>query len=288
MKRIAFVISLTMAAVASAAAQTLVRCDLHEDARGRITTDAVAGTVAVQLQVEERTFTPGIYARYAQKYLGVRASLAPRAEAVIVSASLSLTGDAPLSVTAEQQVAAPAQVPTLPANRTDARVLTEEEQAAATAEMIFSLRKHRTELITGEMGENVFGAGLSAALQRIDEAEAEYLAMFYGKTSVSRSSHSFTVKPSAAERNYPLCRFRSDEGIVDLADLAGEAVMLRIDPAAAPDLSTLPQVDPKNRNGIDCIATNMSGCTLLCGTRQIVSASLPLVQYGQRVRIALH
>jgi hypothetical protein len=39
-------------------------------------------------------------------------------------------------------------------------VQTTEEQAAATAEMIFSLRKHRLDLITGEAGENVFGGGL--------------------------------------------------------------------------------------------------------------------------------
>ena len=47
--------------------------------------------VAVELRVEQQQFTPGVYARYAQKYLGVRASLASRTYTRIFSASLSVS-----------------------------------------------------------------------------------------------------------------------------------------------------------------------------------------------------
>ncbi|HAY31196.1 DUF4831 family protein, partial [Alistipes sp.] len=55
-----------------------------------------------------------------------------------------------------------------------------ESMAADAANMIFSLRRHRLDLVTGEAGENVFGGGLKAALDEISRLEQEYLALFLG------------------------------------------------------------------------------------------------------------
>ena len=53
-----------------------------------------------------------------------------------------------------------------------------EDAAQQAAQMIFSIRKHRMELITGEAGENVFGGGLKDALDALDEKEQELLELF--------------------------------------------------------------------------------------------------------------
>ena len=57
-------------------------------------------------------------------------------------------------------------------DRMSATAVSEEEAAANAAQAIFSIRKHRMDLITGEAGENVFGAGLKDALAALDAAEA--------------------------------------------------------------------------------------------------------------------
>lgn len=241
--------------------------------------------VAVELRVEQQQFTPGVYARYAQKYLGVRASLASRTDTRIVLASLSAIDSVPLAITAEPASEIAAESAVLPSNRLNNAALSPEQQAAATADLIFSLRKHRVDLITGETGENVFGAGLRAALDEIERLEKEYLAMFYGTTVTTQHVERFTITPSRDKVDYLLCRYRAGEGIVSIADLAGEAVMLHIAPAEKIDLSGLPIADEKAKTKSEYIVANPSQCTLLCGTNELVKITLPLFQYGSRVHL---
>lgn len=68
--------------------------------------------------------------------------------------------------------------------------------AQDAANAIFSLRRHRIDLVTGEAGENVFGAGLKAALEEIDRLEQEYLSLFLGKQFRQRIVREFSVVPS--------------------------------------------------------------------------------------------
>ena len=171
----------------------------------------------------------------------------------------------------------------LPSNRLNNTALSLEQQAAATADLIFSLRKHRMDLITGETGENVFGAGLRSALDEIARLEGEYLAMFYGTTDVSERTERFCVVPSRDKTDYLLCRYRAGEGVVSVADLAGEAVLLHIVPAEAVDIAGLPVADPKAKVKAEYVVANNSLCTLLCGTRELAKIALPIYQYGKRV-----
>ena len=106
---------------------------------------------------------------------------------------------------------------------------TVEEQAAATAKMIFSLRQHRLELITGETGENVFGAGLKAALDEIARIEKECLDMFYGTTTISEEVHTFNVVLTTDRKEYVVCRFSDDAGVIAADDLSGKPIVLKVE-----------------------------------------------------------
>lgn len=227
-----------------------------------------------------------MYARYAQKYLGVRASLTSHVETSILSASVALADSAPVSVCVPQSDDVAAETSPLPSNRMNSRAVSPEEQASATADMIFSLRKHRMDLITGESGENVFGAGLSSALDEIARLEKEYLEMFYGSTVIGERTERFFVVPSRGENNYILCRYRDGAGVLPLSDLSGEAVMLHIEPSAEPDTEGLPIADAKDKNKVEYVVANVAKCTLLCGTRELAEISLPIYQYGERVSLA--
>ncbi len=283
MKRIVLLVSIILTATATLSAQKVVRLGVDIQ-NGKVTISQPKSTLAIELCTEERTFTPGVYARYAQKLLGVRASLAQRTESVIVSASVSLMNERPASV--KQQFDNPSvDETTLPANRIDSRAQSVEEQAQATANRIFSLRKTRLDLISGEVGENVFGAGMQAALAEIDRIENEYLEMFYGTTTVTNSCKKFMITPVEGTFDYPLCRYRNDAGIVGVGDLNGELVVLHIEPDTTADLSALPLPDKKSKHGVEHLVVTPSLCTLFSGTRALVGIELPLYQFGKRVKL---
>ena len=278
---------MALCGVASASSQNIARAGVYRAADGETVVSVPKSTVEVELRIAERSFTPGVYARYAQKYLGVRAPLTSHVETSILSASVALADSAPVRVCVPQpDDDAAAETSPLPSNRMNGRAVSPEEQASATADMIFSLRKHRMDLITGESGENVFGAGLSSALDEIARLEKEYLEMFYGSTVVDERTVRFLVVPSRGERNYILCRYRDGAGVLPLSDLSGEAVMLHIEPSAEPNAEELPIADAKDKNKVEYVVANVAKCTLLCGTRELAEISLPIYQYGERVSLA--
>ncbi|MBQ7856266.1 MAG: DUF4831 family protein [Alistipes sp.] len=265
----------------TASAQEMTRVGfVVED--GKATLSRPQSSVEVSVRVEKRNFVPGEFARYAQKYLGERASLAGRVETAIVEAKV---GEMLSASNVEPMLIPAVTSKSLPAFRVDSRSMTTEQQAAAAAEMIFSLRKHRIDLITGEAGENVFGAGLDAALKEIARMEKECLEMFYGHESVSHTDHHFTLVPQAEQQNYMLARYREGVGIVAVDDLSGEALVLNITPSAV-DTSDIVPATEKDKVRQEYLLPASCLCRLLCGTRPLVEASLPIYQYGERVVVA--
>ncbi len=263
-----------------AMAQSIQRVGVYKD-NGTLHFSQPQSSVTVVLRVEKRNFTPGELARYAQKYLGVRASLASRTECELLSATI-LSGSHPEQAITSHDGSAVAM--SLPSYRTDGRVMTQEQQAAAAAEMIFSLRRHRMELITGDAGEYVFGAGLKSALDEIARLESELLSLFYGSESVEHSEHRFVVTPTADNRDYVLCRYRDDAGVVALSDLAGEAVMLHFEPSQ-PDVSYIPLADEKAKVRHTYAVPAACQTVLLCGVREIAAAELDIYQFGSQIEI---
>ena len=249
---------------------------------GKVSLSRPQSSVDFSLRVEERRFTPGEYARYAQKYLGVRASLASRVETSIVEAKIA----EPLSVSNVEPMLLPAVTSeTLPSFRMDSRSMTTEQQAAAAAELIFSLRKHRLDLITGEAGENVFGAGLDAALKEIARMEKECLEMFYGYETVRHTDYHFNIVPQADQHNYMFSRYREGVGIVPVDDLSGEALVLNITPSPV-DTSDIVPATEKDKVRQEYLLPATCLCRMLCGTQPLVETSLPFYQYGERVVVA--
>ena len=129
MKRISiFIVALFIAL--SASAQGVVRAGLYMENGVAVYNVAPKSSVTVSVIVKSTRFTPGEYARYAQKMLGVRASLAERVETQIVSATLSL--EAPTTPLVDL-CSAPAVESSLPVFKSDNRAQSVEQQAAAAA-----------------------------------------------------------------------------------------------------------------------------------------------------------
>lgn len=257
MKRI-FAILALVALAATSNAQT-IKAGLYDSKGVAVVAEAEPVVVNVTLRVATEQFTPGIYARYAQKYLGKRATLSEYSSIELIDGRLALGTAEKVAPKVEQE---PYTLP-LSTNRLNGTAQTTEEQAAATAELLFSLRKHRLDLITGEAGENVFGAGLKAALDEIARMEREYLDMFYGSKSVSEQLYTFNVAITPDKNEYMVCRFSDKVGIVPTDDLSGRPIVVKVETAKHKEYAELKPLGPKDKVSADYLIVPQSKCSLI-------------------------
>lgn len=249
-------------------------------------------TVVVDLTVVRETVKIGPYARFAQKYFGVIAPLADKDTYSLLSAELGYVD--PMNSRSNTLGELPAKqvqrvVPTdmsedfprvLP-DKLSSAGRSAEESAAAAAQTIFELRKRRADLVTGEYAETVYGAGLQAAIDRIDKMENEYLELFFGKQTKTTYTVRYKVTPSSKDNTFVVCRFRDDSGLIPVNDLTAEPVMLDCRPTNI--ASSVYPYDEKRKPGkgeaIYAVA-DMVNCRVMFGKRELGNAQLPMYQYG--------
>ncbi|MEG1606796.1 MAG: DUF4831 family protein [Mucinivorans sp.] len=116
-----------------------------------------------------------------------------------------------------------------------------EQMAADAAALIFKLRKRRVELICAEQGENVFGAGLGAALSEMDRLEKEYLSLFVGKRYTQVTSITYSVLPEVGKNRVVPCRFSEQKGVVAPSELSARPLTLEFTPLQSGTLSVAPK-----------------------------------------------
>ena len=278
MKKI-FAILALVSVVATGMAQNITKAGLY-DTKGNLIEQANEPVVlSVTLRVATENFTPGIYARYAQKYLGKRATLANHTTIELLDGTLSLGASKKEPV----QVAVEAEEIPLSLNKMSAEAKTEDEQAAAAANLIFSLRKHRLELITGEAGENVFGAGLKAALDEIARHETACLDMFYGSKSVSVKSYTFNIEVTPQKSEYIVCRFNEKSGIVDADDLSGAPIVVKVEKGQEQNYSKLQPVEVADKNSAEYIVVEQVKCSLIGQAKLLDAVSFASPLYAKKV-----
>lgn len=225
MKRIFAV--LTLVGIAMTGVAQNIKAGLYNKHGEAVKLESESVVVNVTLRVKTEKFTPGVYARYAQKYLGQRATLSEYSSVELLSGTLSLDAAEKSPATIESQT----YNSPLPINRLSAAAKTLEEQAKESADMIFSLRTHRIDLITGISGENVFGAGLESALEEIARIEKECLEMFYGRQIVKEELHTFQIAITPNKTEYVVCRFNDESGIVPSNDLSSKPIIIKVETA---------------------------------------------------------
>lgn len=114
--------------------------------------------------------------------------------------------------------------------RTSAVEKSPEQMASDAAAVVFKIRQRRIELITGEQGEGVFGAGLKAALNEMDKIEAEYVSLFIGKRFTQRIVKTFSVVPTNGKNRITAFRFSDSKGIVADTDVSGRPINIELTP----------------------------------------------------------
>lgn len=266
------------------------------DASGAVAVANPSTTIVVDLTIEKEQTIVGPYARYAQKYLDVRGSLVEKTTYSIKEARLA--------VATCDGVLAPAELPAatvstesylnnlneftkvLP-DRMSTSALTVEDAAAQAAQAIFTIRKKRMDLITGDAGENVFGGGLKDALDALDAREQAYLELFLGKKVITTSTKRVVVPLSGTESAYTIAKLSTTAGLLPDTASEGDAVKLNINPSGkSPKLGGVTEVDSRDKTAIMVRLADNSTCTVTVGDAVVGSANLPTFEFGRTAYIA--
>ena len=273
------VMALSMALDASAQQVVKKRIGVYLQ-NGNVEIAEATTTLVVDLVVEREQFVAGPYARYAQKYLGNRASLVDKDEYRLVSADVAVLRDeAYFAEEATIAVSEPQQTTQsmLSVDRMSASEKSVEAMAKDAADKIFALRRSRYELVTGDFGDGVYGAGLESALREMDKMERELLAMFYGTSLVTRSAERITYPVNASQTTSVVARLSATSGIVGKDDLSGEIIMVVITP------SQMEYPASAEKGKVAYRYANNAEVVVALGQQVVARRILPLYEFGQTV-----
>lgn len=248
-------------------------------------------TIVIDLTVKHESIKTGPYARYSQKYLGVIAPLADKEIYSIESAEISWQDTGELSsMPGPVSGSSSYLVSHIEPGRDFARVLPDktsmvnknpEDAARDAAQTIYNLRKRKAELVMGDIGEHVYGEGLSAALERMDKIENEYLELFLGKQMISTYTVRFYVTPDRENTSYVFCRFSESKGIVPAEDLGAGPVVLDLRPEEAAQAAYPATGKPKkNKDAVEYIVADSVVCRVVEGKREVGRRTVPVYQFG--------
>lgn len=280
MRIVVALVAVALGVNASAQQVTKMRIGTYKQ-NGDVVIAEASSTLAVDVVVEHEVFTPGIYARYAQKMLGTRASLVERDEYRVVDASVALMEDnSYMRCGAEMPRVGDTQVveeQMLQIDRISSGERNTEAAAREAAEQILSLRRTRLDLITGEFGEGVFGAGLQSALEEISRLEREYLELFYGKRSITTLAERFILPVNSEQPSTVIARFSAESGIVAKDDLSGDIILVKITPSEM----SYPQSELKGT--VAYRYANNAEVIVALGGEVLARNILPLYEFGETV-----
>ena len=298
MKRILSVLALAIMACTAASAQNNIYRAVvgpYQAADGNIVVADPSTTIVVDLTIEKEQTIVGPYARYAQKYLDVRGSLVDKTTYAVKEATLSVmacdgmikSGEtAPATVSVESYMNPVAEFPKVLPNRLSMSPSTIEDAASQAAQAIFTLRKKRMELITGDAGENVFGGGLQDALKALEAQEQAYLELFLGKKVTTVYTERFIVPMTGAE-SYTIAKLSSSAGLEAATAANGTEIKLTVKGSGVtPKLNAIPEIDPKDKTAIMVRLADNATCAVSVGDKMVGSAILPVFELGRTAYIA--
>lgn len=168
------------------------------------------------------------------------------------------------------------------ADRTSVDSRSADQMAAEAAATIFKLRKRRIDLICGDQGENVFGAGLQAALDEIARLEKEYLELFVGKRYVQTTTKTVYVLPVKGESRIVACRFSESSGVTDASDLSASPLTLEISiPSKKKESSS--DARKSTTRVLPVIVPDVAEIQLTFGDLKLARERIPMYQYSSVV-----
>ena len=143
------------------------------------------------------------------------------------------------------------------------------------------------DLITGDAGENVFGAGLKDALEALDAREQAYLELFLGKKVTTTTTKRIVVPLNGTESSYTIAKLSSSNGLLAESAEEGDAVKLVINPSGrAPKLNGIAEVDSRDKTALMVRLADNATCSISVGDAVVGTTTLPVFEFGRTAYIA--
>lgn len=154
------------------------------------------------------------------------------------------------------------------------------EKAQQAADLIFSLRKKRVDLIGGDTEIPAAPSVLHDMLATINQLEAQYLSLFIGRWEHSRQTARLRYRPKSGEESSMLCRFSTQAGIRPLQELTATPMIISVTPQE--DAIAMPSDTPLKplRNALYYRPQRMAEISITLLRDQLVSARIPIAQFG--------
>ncbi len=244
-------------------------------------------TLVVDLTVEKVSVTAGPYARYAQKYLGVIAPLTDQTNYSIVGSDIYIKDENYIKPEAEfRSTKGLNKAVQLPIDKDNLFTKSSENAARDAASSIFTIRRQRRELVSGDAGEGFFGAGMQPALDRLDQMEREYFELFVGQNEVEIEKKQYLLHLDSLKKNYVVCRFDEKRGVVSNSDLSATPIALQIIPVDSVDTKSIEAgLKARTSHVVELRVAAPSECILYNNTSEIYTTNLPIYEFGKTIKV---
>ena len=156
------------------------------------------------------------------------------------------------------------------------------KMAEGAAKQIYRIRETRLNILAGDV-EHVpaDGKAMELVLNELEKQEQELVALFVGKTKVTRHTHTLLYTPAESVENEVICRLSAHNGMVDKQDLSGEPLYLSLE---AKKQTLLPGVYyDKNAPVLSQIYYNLPGeaqVALSFKGKKVAEQNVTVAQYG--------
>ena len=271
----------------------------------------------IHLLVEKKTFKPGEFAKYAEKYLHLQGVEQERQTTFSVvdysitqigvrdtskcfavklkggkceTAELKFSDDGVLLAVNAEPAAyvgrAPFRAFPKPAAVSPRRFMTAEARGASsaakmaelTAQQLLELQESRQQLITGDADETPQDEQqLVTMLSEIDRESSALMSLFTGEVTRDTTEHIITICPDEEIDHKVLFRLSQKLGVVDSDDLSGVPFYMSVENLHP---ASHPAAENKKNDGFFVNVPGMARITLYQQNMQLASFDVPLAQFG--------
>lgn len=163
-----------------------------------------------------------------------------------------------------------------------------DQKAKEAADMIFSLREKRVQIVTGDTDATFSGEAMSSAIKEIEKLEKDYMSMFIGYTEKTVQQMKFDVVPDKdnAKQMYIAFRIADDKGLVTAENISGKPYVLEIVPDKSSE--SVGEAKPAKSDKI-AVYRIPAICTvrLSDGVNVLLQDRVPIYQLGMESTFAL-
>jgi len=276
--------------------------------------------IRFHLLVEKKTYTPGEYAKYAEKYMQLQdiqqeEEVTCRLAGYTISpigvrdtskcfnvklkggkcetAEIMLSDDGVLLAVNEKPATpkvrppfkpAPKPAPKDPRRYLPAEMLTAgstAKMAELTAQLIYELQERRLMLITGEADDIPQDEQqLQRMIDEIDQEREALMSLFTGTVTRDTTEHTLVVSPTKEVEREIIFRFSRRLGIVDKDDLSGVPYYMTIRDPHHTDQQKYPMPESKKPEGFYVNVPTKVHISLMADNHDLVTYELPMAQFG--------